>query len=132
MMLAMGSPVSKTSTPDPAAVARQPHSCMDHAIKGTTKPPMASPRLMMDRARARNFSNHCTSATDNALGSGGFVDVRIPAGVADGQVLRLKGQGMPGSKGAPPGDAYVEIHVDPHAFTKPSCEAARRARCGRN
>ncbi|RMD61488.1 MAG: J domain-containing protein, partial [Alphaproteobacteria bacterium] len=32
------------------------------------------------------------------------------------QTLRLKGQGAPGSDGAPPGDAYVEIHIQPHAF----------------
>ena len=40
-------------------------ACMDQAMSGTAKPPRASPKLMMDRARARNFSNHCTSATDS-------------------------------------------------------------------
>ena len=31
-------------------------------------------------------------------------------------MLRLKGQGAPGFGDAPPGDAYVELHVEPHAF----------------
>ena len=44
------------------------------------------------------------------------LQVTIPEGAEDRQMLRLKGQGMPGFGGGPPGDAYVELHVDPHAF----------------
>jgi molecular chaperone DnaJ len=42
------------------------------------------------------------------------VTVRIPAGIADGQRLRLNGEGELGSRGGPPGDLYVVLHVRPH------------------
>ncbi len=47
-------------------------------------------------------------------GSGGSVDVSIPAGVETGGRLRVSGQGMPASaKGGSPGDLYLEIKVLP-------------------
>src|SRR5258708_31486150 len=53
------------------------------------------------------------------LPEGKTLDIDIPEGATDGQTLRLKGQGMHGTKGRPEGDAYVELHVDPHAFFEP-------------
>ena len=50
------------------------------------------------------------------VGEGRTIDLTIPAGVHDRQTLRLKGQGMPGFEGGPPGDAYVEVHIQPHAL----------------
>jgi len=42
--------------------------------------------------------------------------VRIPAGIAHGQRIRMPGRGHAGARGAPPGDLYVEVRVgaDPH------------------
>jgi molecular chaperone DnaJ len=42
------------------------------------------------------------------------VTVKIPAGIADGQRLRLHGEGEHGSPGAPTGDLYVVVHVQAH------------------
>ncbi|ATE73773.1 DnaJ C-terminal domain-containing protein [Lysobacter capsici] len=42
---------------------------------------------------------------------GSTIDVTIPAGVVDGQILRLKGKGAPGAGQGGPGDALVEIEV---------------------
>jgi DnaJ-class molecular chaperone len=53
------------------------------------------------------------------LSDGKTLDVTIPAGSQNGQTLRLKGQGMPGTDGAPPGDAYIELRIAPHpVFTR--------------
>jgi len=48
------------------------------------------------------------------LPDGRTLDVNIPAGLKDGQVLRLKGQGMPGRGTGKPGDALIEVDVAPH------------------
>jgi molecular chaperone DnaJ len=42
--------------------------------------------------------------------------VKIPAGIATGQRLRLYGEGEHGSAGGPPGDLYVVVHVQEHSF----------------
>ncbi|MFT5539620.1 MAG: DnaJ-class molecular chaperone [Alphaproteobacteria bacterium] len=50
------------------------------------------------------------------LPAGKTLQVTIPEGAKDRQMLRLKGQGAPGFGGGPAGDAFVELHVQPHPF----------------
>jgi DnaJ-class molecular chaperone len=53
------------------------------------------------------------------LPQGGTLNVTIPAGVEDGQILRLRGKGAPSPGEGPPGDALVQIVVTPHRhFTR--------------
>lgn len=44
------------------------------------------------------------------------INVKIPAGIDDGQQIRVSGQGEPGINGGPPGDLYVVFHVRSHEF----------------
>jgi DnaJ-class molecular chaperone len=50
------------------------------------------------------------------LPDGREVDVRIPVGVREGQQIRLKGQGGPGSENGPPGDVLLTVSVAPHPW----------------
>jgi DnaJ-class molecular chaperone len=50
------------------------------------------------------------------LPDGTTLDVNIPPGTRDGQVLRLKGKGRPSAGDGPPGDALIEISVLPHPY----------------
>lgn len=50
-----------------------------------------------------------------SMTNGKRLKVTIPPGTREGQVLRLRGQGMPGLGGGAAGDALVEIAVQPHS-----------------
>ena len=60
---ASGKPTTKATSAEAMAVVRQPKLCMDHATKGTAKPPRARPKLSTDKARARWRSNQWMMAT---------------------------------------------------------------------
>ncbi len=48
------------------------------------------------------------------MGTTEKIHVKLPAGVDEGMQLRLAGKGQPGRKGGPPGDLFVNVHVEPH------------------
>jgi DnaJ-class molecular chaperone len=58
------------------------------------------------------------------LPTGKDVEVKIPAGIASGQQIRLKGQGWPSASGRP-GDALITINVAPHPLFKPDGDDLR-------
>jgi DnaJ-class molecular chaperone len=71
-------------------------------------------RLTLDFLDAVNGGKQQVTLPDGAV-----LDVAIPPGTTDGQILRLRGKGRPGIGGGPPGDAMVEIAVRPHRlFTR--------------
>ncbi len=75
--------------------------------------------------RARGSDRHFTLTVDFVTAATGgkhrlslapeeWLDVTIPAGIEDGQVLRLRGKGGPGFGGGAAGDALIEVRVAPH------------------
>ncbi|WP_270938772.1 DnaJ C-terminal domain-containing protein [Falsiroseomonas oryzae] len=69
---------------------------------------------------ALDFLDAVNGATKRVtLPDGATVDVTVPPGTRDGQVLRLRGKGAPGHGGGPPGDLLVEVEVGEHRhFTR--------------
>lgn len=53
------------------------------------------------------------------LPGGRTLEIKVPAGIADGKQIRLKGQGQRSPFGGPPGDAIVNVKVEPHPVLKP-------------
>jgi molecular chaperone DnaJ len=67
------------------------------------------------RGRGMVVEDPCTSCNGSGhAASTRTIQARIPAGVADGQRIKLKGKGAPGERGGPAGDLYVRVHVTPH------------------
>jgi len=46
------------------------------------------------------------------------INIKVPAGIDDGQTISLRGEGDPGTRGGPPGDLYISINVRPHPIFK--------------
>ncbi|GAA2441224.1 hypothetical protein GCM10010191_66740 [Actinomadura vinacea] len=67
------------------------------------------------RGRGLVVDDPCPTCNGSGRATGTrTIQARIPAGVADGQKIRLKGKGAPGENGGPAGDLYVNIKVRPH------------------
>ncbi len=44
------------------------------------------------------------------------ISIQVPAGIHDGQAVRIRGEGAPGENGAPRGDLHCYVTVKPHPF----------------
>jgi DnaJ-class molecular chaperone len=62
-----------------------------------------------------SFTDAALGATKRVkLASGKVLDVKIPAGLSEGQQIRLRGQGEPGRFGSTRGDALITVTIEPH------------------
>ena len=69
------------------------------------------------RGTGRTIAKPCgTCRGAGRVGRERKLTVKIPAGIATGQQLRLSAEGEHGSAGGPPGDLYVVVHVQEHPF----------------
>jgi molecular chaperone DnaJ len=64
--------------------------------------------------RSRNVCSNCHG--EGRLSRVETIETRIPAGVQSGTRLRVAGKGNAGTHGAPAGDLYITVRVEPHAF----------------
>ncbi len=104
-----GAPGSRTTTCDTCDGAGQVRM-----RQGILSMQQACPRC---RGRGQIISEPC----DTCLGQGRVrrkrtLSVKVPAGVDNGDRIRLSGEGEAGRNGGPAGDLYVEIHVKEHAI----------------
>ena len=76
----------------------------------------AAPRRGADIAAATTlpFRQAAAGSTVTLAIDGRTVTARIPAGVRDGQKIRIPRRGRPGEGGGEPGDLVVTVHVEPH------------------
>jgi DnaJ-class molecular chaperone len=64
-----------------------------------------------------NFLDAVVGATKHIhLPHGGALEVKIPPGIEEGQILRLRGKGAPSQGEGPSGDALIEVTILPHRF----------------
>jgi molecular chaperone DnaJ len=78
-------------------------------------------RVVINCPECRGHGTIVTRPCGRCRGSGRHpkkrvVNVKIPAGIQDGQAVRMRGEGEPGEPGAPHGDLHCYVHVTPHAF----------------
>ena len=102
-----------------AAPGTSPQSCPMCRGQGVVSRNQGSFSFAEPCTKCRGTGSTIETPCPTCLGSGEqnkarTLSVRIPAGVDDGQKIRLKGKGSPGERGAPAGDLLVAVTVAAH------------------
>src|SRR5438552_3345472 len=77
--------------------------------------------VLSDAAKRAAYDQFGHAGVDPHAAGGGRVklqrtlSVKLPAGVDEGDRVRLSGEGEPGVNGGPPGDLYVQVHIKQHS-----------------
>jgi molecular chaperone DnaJ len=100
----------------PGSTPRQCPTCQGVGLVSRSQGAFAFSEPCRDcRGTGRLIDDPCPECGGDGVASRTrSLTVRVPAGVEDGQRVRLAGQGEPGRGGAPAGDLFVKIHVTPH------------------
>jgi molecular chaperone DnaJ len=102
-----------------AAKGSNPVQCETCHGSGTVRVSQGFFQLQQACPRCRGTGKVVKNPCDTCLGQGRVrrtkkLSVKIPAGVDNGDRIRLSGEGEAGRNGGPAGDLYVEVHVRPH------------------
>ncbi|EDM78485.1 dnaJ protein [Plesiocystis pacifica SIR-1] len=101
-----------------AAPGTSPVACTECGGRGQVIHSQGFFRVQTTCPRCRGAGKMIETPCGDCSGSGtvqkeSTLTVRIPAGIDEGQTLRVPGGGQPGAQGGPPGNLYVVIRVEP-------------------
>lgn len=104
-----------------AAPGTTPETCSQCRGRGQVRYQQGFLTVTRPCGRCRGTGRIVTRPCPTCHGAGRMtrerkLTVKIPAGIATGQRLRLHGEGEHGLAGGPPGDLYVVVHVQEHPF----------------
>jgi len=104
-----------------AAAGSKPQTCPQCHGRGQLRYQQGFFTVARTCGQCRGSGSIVSSPCQTCRGSGRVQQMRkstvkIPAGIASGQRLRLSGEGESGAGGGPAGDLYVVVHVQEHAF----------------
>jgi molecular chaperone DnaJ len=104
----------------PGTSSRECATCLGHGVTTRNQGGFAfSEPCRTCRGKGRLVDTPCATCSGQGVAtSERTLNVRIPAGVDDGQRVRLAGRGVPGERGGPAGDLLVVVHVTPHPVMK--------------